>query len=124
MRGEIDKCPCGGIYFADPIDQNLCPDCKKNKKEYPMYIKTQRYNISVHPRTKLFACHTEKGSDDFETQTGEVTVSGSDYMLKNMSKDSWYVTDAGTQTPVASETSFKLKKNIKINLGVANIEVV
>jgi len=124
MRGEIDKCACGEIYFADPISQNLCPECKKNKKTYPMYIKTQRYNVSVHPRTKLFACHTEKSSDDFETQTGEVTATGSDFMMKNISKETWYVTDAGAQTPVAPGSSFKLKKSTTINIGAVSVEVV
>jgi serine/threonine protein kinase len=124
MRGEIDKCACGEIYFADPISQNLCPECRKNKKTYPMYIKTQRYNVSVHPRTKLFACHTAKGSDDFETQTGEVSASGSDYMLKNKTQETWYVNDAGTQTPVAPEGSFKLKKGTTINFDAVSVEVV
>jgi serine/threonine protein kinase len=124
MRGEIDKCACGEIYFADPVNPNTCPECKKNKKAYPMYIKTSRYNISVHPRTKLFACHTEKSSDDFETQTGEVEVSGSDYMLKNLSKVSWYVNDAGAQTPVAPGGSFKLKKGTTINFDAVSVEVV
>jgi serine/threonine protein kinase len=124
MRGEIDKCDCGEIYFADPVSQNLCPECKKNKKTYPMYIKTQRYNVSVHPRTKLFACHTEKGSDDFETQTGEGLASGGDFMMKNMSKDTWYVTDAGEQTSVAPGESFKLKKSTTINIGAVSVEVV
>jgi serine/threonine protein kinase len=124
MRGEIDKCGCGEIYFADPVSQNLCPWCKKNKKAYPMYIKTQRYNVSVHPRTKLFACHTEKGSDDFETQTGEGLASGGDFMMKNLSKETWYVTDTGEQTSVAPGESFKLKKSTTINIGAVSIEVV
>jgi len=123
MRSEIDKCSCGEIYFADPAAPNPCPECKK-KRAYPMYIKTQRYNVSVHQRTKLYACHTDKGSDDFDTLKGEVSLSGSDYMLKNVSKDTWYVTDAGAQTPVAPGGSFKLKKGTTINFGLANVEVV
>ena len=123
MRGEIDKCSsCGAIYFADPVNQNPCPDCKK-KNVYSMYIKTQRYNVPVHRLTKLYACHTEKGSDDYETLTGEVSANGSDFMLKNVSKDTWYVTDAGAQTPIAPDASLTLKKGTTINTGVGNVEI-
>jgi hypothetical protein len=124
MRGEIDKCrSCQTVYFADPVNPNPCPKCKK-KNTYCMYIKTLRYNVPVHKLTNLYACHTVKGSDDYETQTGEVTASGKDFMLKNMTKDAWYVVDAGAQTPVAPGSSFKLKKGTTINIGVVNVEVV
>jgi len=127
MRGEIDKCAnskCGAIYFADPVNPNQCPACGNSKITYPMYIKAQKYNVSVHPRTKLFACHIEKGSDDFETLVGEVSASGNDFMLKNVSKETWYVTDAGAQTPVAPGSSFKLKKSTTISIGAVSVEVV
>jgi hypothetical protein len=89
-----------------------------------MYIKTQRYNVPVHQKTKLFSCHTEKGSDDYETLKGEVSANGKDFMLKNVSKDTWYVTDSGAQTPVAAGSSFKLKKGTTINIGAVSVEVV
>jgi serine/threonine protein kinase len=123
MRSEVYKCSCGEIYFADAVNPNPCPGCKK-KNVFPMFIKTQRYNVPVHQKTKLYTCHTEKSSDDYETLKGEVSANGSDYMLKNVSNDTWYVTDAGTQTPVASGTSFKLKKSTTINIGAVSIEVV
>ena len=123
MRGEIDKCSCGTVYYADPVTPNPCPNCKK-KNVYPMYIKAQKYNIPVHRLTKLFACHTDKGSDDFETLNGEVSANGGDFMMKNVSKDTWYITDAGAQTPVAPGSSFKLKKSTTINIGAVSIEVV
>jgi serine/threonine protein kinase len=123
MRAEIYKCSCGAIYFAEALNPNPCPGCKK-KNVFPIYIKTQRYNIPVHQKTKLYSCHIDKGSDDFETLKGEVSPSGSDFMLKNVSKDTWYITDAGTQTPVDPGTSFKLKKSTTINIGAVSVEVV
>jgi hypothetical protein len=123
MRAEVYKCSCGEIYFADPVNPNQCPGCKK-KNVFPMYIKTQRYNVPVHQKTKLFACHTEKGSDDYEALKAEASASGSDFMLKNVSKDTWYVTDAGAQTPVAPGSSAKLKKGITINFDAVKVEVV
>jgi serine/threonine protein kinase len=124
MRCEVYKCSCGEVYFADPINPNLCPECKKNKKIFPMYIKTQRYIVPVHQKTKLYACHTEKGSDDYETLKGEVLVNGSDFMMKNKTKETVYVTDLGTETAIAPESSFKLKKNTSIKFGAVSIEVV
>jgi serine/threonine protein kinase len=124
MRCEVYKCSCGAVYFADPVNSNLCPECKKNKKTFPMYIKTQRYNVPVHQKTKLYACHTEKGSDDYETLKAEISASGSDFMMKNVTKDPVYVTDAGAQTTVAPGASFKLKKSTTINFGAVSIEVV
>jgi len=123
MRSEVYKCSCGEIYFAEALNPNPCPGCKK-KNAFSMYIKTQRYNVPVHQKTKLFSCHTEKGSDDFETLKGECSASGGDFMLKNVSKDTWYVTDAGAQTPVAPGSSFKLKKGTTVNIGAVSVDVV
>ena len=59
MRCEVYKCSCGEVYFADAVNPNPCPSCKK-KNVFPMYIKTQRYNVPVHQKTKLYTGHTEK----------------------------------------------------------------
>jgi serine/threonine protein kinase len=122
MRSEIFKCPCGEVYFADPIESNLCPECKK-KNVFPIYIKTYRYNLPVHQRTKLYACHTEKDSDDFETVSGEVLVKGNDYELKNMSGKNWMVTEGSSSFSVSPNTSFALKKDMIINFGNSNTEI-
>jgi hypothetical protein len=88
-----------------------------------MYIKTQRYNVAVHQRTKLYACHTEKDSDDFETLTAEVSVNGKEYMLKNLSKNNWDVT-GGDSSSVAVGTAIALKKGMTINFGLVKVEVI
>jgi hypothetical protein len=99
MRSGIYKCPCGEVYFADPVNPNPCPSCKK-QNVFPFYIKTYRYNLPVHQRTKLYACHTEKDSDDFETLSGEVSSKG-DFELKNVSDKNWTVTDGDNSSSVA-----------------------
>jgi len=38
MRSEIFKCSCGEIYFADPVNNNPCPSCKKTNS-FPFYKK-------------------------------------------------------------------------------------
>jgi len=123
MRSEVYKCPCGEVYFADAVKANPCPACKK-KNPFAMYLKTKRYNVPVHQRTRLYGCHTDKDSDDFETLKGEVSASGGDFILKNVSKDTWYVTEGGAQTAFAPGASFKLKKGTTINFGIVNVDVV
>jgi serine/threonine protein kinase len=122
MRSEIYKCSCDEVYFADPVNLNPCPSCKKQNK-FPIYIKTwnKDYNLPVHHRTKLYACHTEKDSDDFETLTGEVSATGN-FKLKNMSGKNWMVTDEGNTTSITPNSSCVLKKGMKINFGSAGAE--
>jgi len=123
MRSEIYKCSCGEIYFADPVNTNPCPGCKK-QNVFPFYIKTKRYNLPVHQRTKLYACHTDKDSEDFETLEGEVAVQGSSFELKNVSGKNWMVKDGDNSSSVAPNASFALKKGMVINFGSSEAEII
>ena len=123
MRAEIYKCSCGKVYLADPVDHNPCPSCQK-KNVFAMCIKTNKYTLATHQRTKLYACHTESDSEDFETLTGEVVLNGNDYELKNMSGKNWTVTDAGTTINVTPNGSIKMKKGLSINFGNAKAEII
>jgi hypothetical protein len=120
MRSEVYKCPCGMVYFADPVDPNSCPKCKKINP-FAMYIKTQRYNVPVHQRTKLYACHTEKSSDDYKTLTAETVMNSSEYQLKNLSKNTWNTVDG---TAIAPGSAVTLKKGMSISFGLVNAEII
>ena len=122
-RAEIYKCQCGIVYFADPVNPNPCSGCAR-KNVFPFCIETYRYTLPVHQRTKLYACHTEKDSDDFEILTGEVSVNGKDFELKNVSGKSWTVTDGEGSQTVAPGSVFALKKGLQINFsGSASAEI-
>jgi len=123
MRSEIYKCDCGEVYFADPVNPNPCPSCKK-QKAFPFYIKTKRYNLPVHQRTKLYACHTEKDSEDFETLQGEVAVQENNFVLKNVSNKNWTVTNGDSSSSIAPNALFELKKGMVINFSNAEAEIV
>jgi len=116
MRTEVYKCSCGEVYFANPVVPNPCPKCKK-RYSFPLYIKLGKYNIPVHQRTKLYACHTEDDSEDFRNLTGEVAVKGSNFELKNVSSKSWTVLENGISSSVVSGTAFLLKKGMSIDFG-------
>jgi len=123
MRSEVYKCPCGEVYFADPLKPNPCPGCR-NKNKFPMYVKTYRFNLPIHQRTKLYTCHTENDSEDFETLEGTVAANGNGFELKNVSSKNWTVTDGGGTSAVSPNAALTLKKGIKINFGKASAEII
>jgi serine/threonine protein kinase len=123
MRGEIYKCPCGEVYFADPVTPNPCPSCGKTNT-FPLYIKTYRYNLLVHRRTKLYACHTEKDSDDFETFTGEISAADGAFKLKNISEKNRTVSEGSATTSIAPNADVELKKGMNIAVGGLSVEIV
>jgi serine/threonine protein kinase len=123
MRAEVFKCPCGEVYFSNPETPNPCPACKKINT-FSLYIKTYRYNLPVHQRTKLYACHTEKDSEDFETLTGEVVVTGGVFKLKNVSGKNWTVTEGDNVINIAPNNVFEMRKGITVNFGGATAELL
>jgi serine/threonine protein kinase len=122
-RGEIFKCGCGEVYFADPVNPNPCPGCKK-KNAFASYIKTGRYNVPLHQRTRLYACHTEKDSEDFTSLTGECSVKGSAYEIKNVSGKKWVVSEGNSTTAVGPNESIVIKKGQAFNFGGGTAEIV
>jgi DNA-binding helix-hairpin-helix protein with protein kinase domain len=124
MKAEIFKCPCGEVYFADPVNLNPCPQCNK-QNAFPLYIKAGKYNLPVHQRTKLYACHTEKDNDDFVTLTGEVSGQGGGFKLKNVSAKIWMASSGGEETvSIAPGAAVALKKGMNINFGGGSGDVV
>jgi serine/threonine protein kinase len=126
MRSEIFKCPCGEVYFADPVNPNPCPKCQK-QSVFPFYIKAGKYNLPVHQRTKLYACHTEKDSNDFSVLTGEIAAADGVFELKNVSAKTWMASggSAGGETlSAAPGGAVPLKKGVNINFGGGTGEII
>jgi hypothetical protein len=111
------------VYFADPAAPNQCPACKKTSS-FPFYIKTYRYNLPVHQRTKLYACHTEKDSDDFVTPTGVVGAADGVFKIKNTSEKNWSITEDNSTIPLAQNAEIELKKGLLINFSGTNAEII
>jgi len=44
--------------------------------------------------------------------------------MKNVSKETWYLNDGSTQTPIAPGGTLTFKKGTTINFGLASAEVV
>jgi DNA-binding helix-hairpin-helix protein with protein kinase domain len=122
MRSEIFKCPCGEVYFADPVNPNPCPECKR-QNTFPLYIKAGKYNLPVHQRTKLYECHTLKDSDNYQTVTAEARFENGAVLLKNVSDKTWMISGGDTAT-AGNGASVLLKKGVNINFGGGFGEVV
>ncbi|WP_010260751.1 protein kinase domain-containing protein [Treponema primitia] len=124
MRSEIFKCPsCGEIYFADPVNLNPCTKCGKANTFFA-YIKTPRYNVALHQRTKLYLCHTDKESEDFQSLTGETTLNNGNFELKNLSGKNWSVIESKNTTALGHNGIAVLKKGIEIDFGGTIAQIV
>jgi len=127
MRGEVWKCPsCGEVYFADPVNPNPCPSCKK-PYTFPFYIKTSGgYNLPAHERTVLYQSHTSNDADQgFDIRTGEMIVKGNEIGLKNVSNEHWLRIKDGAQASVEPGRAARLEKGVKLDFGKgASAEII
>ncbi|MDR2033113.1 MAG: hypothetical protein LBP89_00520 [Helicobacteraceae bacterium] len=123
MRGEVYKCACGEVYFADPVELNPCPKCR-NSAAFFGYFKAPRYNLNIHQKTKLYACHSHKDDDDFQTLVGQVAADATGLKLQNASSKSWSVTDEGKTIELKQNETIALKKGLTIDFGDSKIEIV
>jgi serine/threonine protein kinase len=116
MRGEVYKCACAEVYFADPVDPNHCPKCGQKAHIFG-YLKTARYALPIHQKTRLYACHTQKDSDDFQTLTAQILETGGGFRLKNLSNRQWSAEENGIKTGIAPNADLVLKKGMTIDFG-------
>jgi hypothetical protein len=124
MRGEVYKCAgCGEVYFADPVHPNACPQCQQIAPFFA-YLKTPRYNLGIHQKTRLYACHAHKENDDHETQIGQVIADAGGFALQNQTREEWRVMSEGKTVVLKPNETVALKKQMKIGLGDSEIEIV
>jgi hypothetical protein len=78
--------------------------------------------VPVHQRAKLYVCHTEKDTDDFQTLTGKVAPNDGGFELKNLSGKNRTVTQGESAIALASNDTVRLTKGMSINFGGASAE--
>jgi serine/threonine protein kinase len=124
LRSEVYKCPgqnkpCGNVFFADPVNPSQCPECGR-EQIFDSYIEIQKYTIPIHRRTRLYSCHTDADSDDFETIEGGAVMNEEAGVLelKNKSKKSWLViSPQGKQISRGPGKTVPLEKGTQIVFG-------
>jgi len=121
LRDMLVTCPCGGETFIPPDEESSkCIHCGI-KIPRPSVLKRGRYNVTLFPGKKLYKCHVDTNSDDYETVWGEVVRSPKNeqvWGLKNTSDTQWLVTKTdGTETEVAKGQVAIIVTTKAINFG-------
>jgi len=120
LRGEIYKCKnCAEVFFSDPINETVCPSCGSQQR-FERYIALPKLNIAVHERTKLYECHVDADSDDFQTVAAETVMNETTgaFELKNRSKKTWLViAPNGKQMSKPSGKTVPLEAGTQIIFG-------
>lgn len=128
LRDLTIKCSCGSETFIDPSQQSCrCINCGKSI-ERPPILKVKKYHAALAPGKKLYACHVQYDSDDFEEAKGEVISSRNNPSLlglRNDSNNTWEaILPNGSSKGYPNGQVIKLGKGIKINFGNGNVAEV
>jgi hypothetical protein len=95
-------------------------DCG-HRYSYPYLLDLGNYRIPLFPGTKLYACHTKKDSDDYETITGEVILNKTNpglWGLRNKSQENWsFTTPTGEVNTIEPEKVVPVGNGVKINFN-------
>ena len=124
LRDEIITCGCGCENFScvnrTGSGEVRCLACGAKMAE-PLRLNVQKYSVALCPGNRLYACHTEEGSMDYRTVTGEVVRNRKNQAIwgvRNLSHSVW---DAempdGSRRAVAPKDVLPAFRKIKIVFG-------
>lgn len=124
LRDEIVSCACGCENFVVPTggaDEPLrCLSCGA-ELIYPLRLNVQKFSVALCPGNHLYACHTQKGSLDCRTVTGEVIRNKKKptlWGLRNLSQAPWKAEmPDGTEKTILPQEVLPIFRNVKINFG-------
>lgn len=129
LRGEIINCNCGNQTFLSNFIKNSstelkCPKCG-TIYTLPLKIEFKKYPIFLLPQSKLYECHTNLDSDDYETVTGEVVQNKNNpalWGIRNVSNAVWNIkTPDGKIKTVENNSVMPIFKDIEVDFGQNNI---
>jgi serine/threonine protein kinase len=100
FRDRLLTCPSCNNELPLPEDTAGKVECRhcRHSYSYPPRLEIGKYQVPLFPRTKLFACHTSAGNDDYSTVAGEVIMNRNNpslWGIKNLSDDVWYMETPG-----------------------------
>ncbi|MBQ9242260.1 MAG: hypothetical protein IJ165_03405 [Proteobacteria bacterium] len=93
LRSCIATCPnCGQETFMDE-SLGRCINCNISiPKQRILVCKDDKYKVVLFPGNKLYRCHTDSTSDDYQEITGEIIRNPKNPQLwgiKNLTQDCW-----------------------------------
>lgn len=129
LRGEIINCNCGNQTFLSNFIQSAngelkCPKCA-TKYTAPLKINFKNYTVFLLPQTKIYECHTNLNSDNYELITGDVVQNKNNsglWGIRNLSDNVWNIKmpDGKTKT-ITNNSVAPIFKNVEIDFGKNNI---
>jgi len=121
LRDMLIDCPCGSELFFDPLEAKAtCIHCKREIPR-PSVLSVKKYNVVLFPGKKLYRCHADSNSDDYDEVCGEVIRNPSNpqiWGLKNLSRMTWTakLLDGSTKQ-VAQSGVLVIPKTTSIDFG-------
>ena len=95
LRDTIITCPCGGETFINVTTNTFCINCGQKIPQPPILnCHNHKYGLALFPGVKMYRCHIDKSSDDFNEIIGEVQRNPKNpamWGLRNMSDIVWNV---------------------------------
>ena len=125
FRGEIITCLCGRELFVEKISRDAgglfrCDQCQA-QGSYPSRLELNGYPVYLFPHSRLYRCHTEKDSDDYQTVTGEVLRNKNNpglWGLKNLSNGLWNtIKPDGTAQQVPAGAIVHISPGLRLDFG-------
>jgi len=123
LRDMLITCPCGAETFVPPGEEfSKCISCGI-KIPRPSVLTRGRYNVTLFPGKKLYLCHVDKNSDDYETVCGQIIRNPKNeqlWGLKNLSDRTWTVTATDdTNKTIAKDEVAVIVKMKSIDFGTS-----
>lgn len=98
LRDTIVTCPCGTETFINVAGDANCIGCGKRIPKPPILnCHNHKYGLALFPGVKMYRCHIDKDSDDFNEVIGEVNRNPNNpamWGLRNLSDIIWNVETA------------------------------
>ncbi len=121
LRDCIVECPCGGETFLDlNADGTNCINCG-TKIPRPPVLMTKKYSVALFPGNRIYRCHTDEDSDDYNIPDGIVIRSQNRpdiWGIKNLTRNDWKVTAKdGSESVLPSGKVLIIVKTDSIDFG-------
>jgi hypothetical protein len=122
FRSEILTCLCGRELFVGKLVREAdglfrCVQCQ-TKGSYPLRLVLNGHPVYLFPHSKLYRCHTELDSDDYQTVTGEVLRNKNSpglWGIKNLSNELWNTIKAdGAAQPVPAGAVVHISAGLRL----------
>jgi serine/threonine protein kinase len=130
LRDELLECPaCRDDIFVNKFEKGKQIKCGRGHTySYPMRLETGKFSVPLFPGVKLYACHTQNTSDDYNTVSGEVIMNKNNpslWGIKNLSSDIWRMTmESGESKNIESGAIVPVAGNLQIQFKGINAKII